>query len=124
MNTPPNSSAAYWEPYVAEWQHSGLSQIQYCTQKNLSLHKFRYWRDRLEQMAARTNAKAIIPIFQTTTPQVHRDDLIVKIDRLVFGPNIGNTLFTVTIEGSIPLVVLQQIGQACASVRNIPHVQA
>lgn len=125
MNIQPRTQAAYWEPYVTEWRHSGLSQIQYCTQNDLSLHRFRYWRQRLEKMASGINQNAIIPIFQTTSPPLLHDDLMVTVDRLEFGSSsVGSPPWTITITGSIPFAVLQQIGQACAQARGVHHVQA
>ena len=34
----------YWNSHIEAWKQSGLSQIDYCRQKDLSRHRFTYWK--------------------------------------------------------------------------------
>lgn len=34
----------YWEGLLKSWKESGLTQAQYCREKNLPVHRFLYWR--------------------------------------------------------------------------------
>ena len=38
----------YWQKHFASWRESGLNQREYCAQEQLSRHRFRYWRRKLE----------------------------------------------------------------------------
>jgi len=33
-----------WARHIKSWEESGLTQVEYCRQNNLSRHKFTYWR--------------------------------------------------------------------------------
>ena len=41
------SEAGWWEPHLAAWRDSGLSQAAYCRRHGLSLPCFGYWRSKL-----------------------------------------------------------------------------
>jgi hypothetical protein len=43
----PNQES-YWREQFACWRESGLSQSEYCQQAQLSRHRFKYWRRKLE----------------------------------------------------------------------------
>jgi hypothetical protein len=43
-----DSRRSYWQSHIEGWQHSGLSQHEYCRQHYLSLSSFGYWRSRLK----------------------------------------------------------------------------
>ena len=34
----------YWQSHIEAWKQSGLSQIDYCRENNLSRHRFTYWK--------------------------------------------------------------------------------
>jgi len=36
--------ARFWQSHIDEWSASGLSQAEYCRQKDLSRHRFTYWK--------------------------------------------------------------------------------
>lgn len=38
-----------WTSHVEAWRESGLSQIDYCRQHNLSRHRFTYWKCKLDK---------------------------------------------------------------------------
>jgi hypothetical protein len=37
-----------WHRHFDGWRESGLSQSAYCREQNISFHRFRYWRSKLE----------------------------------------------------------------------------
>lgn len=39
--------AAFWGQHIKSWQKSGISQAQYCEQKNLRISAFGYWHRKL-----------------------------------------------------------------------------
>ena len=38
-----------WSSHVEAWKNSGLSQIDYCRQHNLSRNQFTYWKCKLDK---------------------------------------------------------------------------
>jgi len=38
----------YWKEHLDAWQISGLSQVEYCRQHDLSRFRFQYWKRRFE----------------------------------------------------------------------------
>jgi hypothetical protein len=38
-----NSTSLQGEAMVADWQSSGLPQVEYARMKNIKIHTFRYW---------------------------------------------------------------------------------
>jgi hypothetical protein len=50
MNTTPLSATelrTFWRCHLEQWQHSGLTQIEYCRQQDVSRDRFSYWKKRL-----------------------------------------------------------------------------
>ena len=43
----PKEKRQFWEDHVQAWQHSGLTQAEYCRQNNLKNHRWWYWRKRI-----------------------------------------------------------------------------
>ena len=43
----PKEKRQFWEDHVQGWQHSGLTQAEYCRQNNLKNHRWWYWRKRI-----------------------------------------------------------------------------
>jgi len=39
--------ARHWRPIVAEWSASGLSQAEFCRQRDINVVNFRWWKRRL-----------------------------------------------------------------------------
>ncbi|WP_053980421.1 IS66 family insertion sequence element accessory protein TnpA [Marinagarivorans algicola] len=39
----------YWGKHIADWQASGLSQKEYCSQQDIKAHNLHYWRQRLSE---------------------------------------------------------------------------
>ena len=40
---------SFWKNHIDGWQHSGLSQPEYCKQHDIKLATFGYWRTRLKK---------------------------------------------------------------------------
>ena len=40
---------AYYEEHIEAWRHSGLSQVKYCEQANISYGSFKSWSGKLKQ---------------------------------------------------------------------------
>ena len=40
---------AYYEEHIVAWRHSGLSQVKYCEQANISYGSFKSWSGKLKQ---------------------------------------------------------------------------
>lgn len=38
-----------WSSHVEGWKRSGLSQVDYCRQHDLSRHRFTYWKCKLDK---------------------------------------------------------------------------
>jgi len=43
----PKEKRQFWEDHVQAWQHSGLTQAEYCRKNNLKNHRWWYWRKRI-----------------------------------------------------------------------------
>ena len=41
--------ARYWKSHIDMWLSSGLSQSEYCRQKELSRDRFAYWKTKLKK---------------------------------------------------------------------------
>jgi hypothetical protein len=54
---------AFWRHHVEQWQHSGLTQIDYCRQQDVSRDRFGYWKKRLLSPQAREAATGAGPGF-------------------------------------------------------------
>ena len=46
--------ARIWSGHIEAWKSSGLSQVEYCREKNLSRHRFTYWNSKLRKKDAVT----------------------------------------------------------------------
>lgn len=51
-NTDPNQKYAYWKKLVEEQQDSGLSQKEFCKQRDLVLSQFVYYRCQLKAVSS------------------------------------------------------------------------
>ena len=39
----------FWSSHIESWKGSGLKQIDYCRENNLSRHRFTYWKCKLNK---------------------------------------------------------------------------
>jgi hypothetical protein len=39
----------FWTSHIESWKESGLKQIDYCRQNNISRHRFTYWKCKLHK---------------------------------------------------------------------------
>ena len=47
---PAQDKASLWQQHIEGWETSGLTQVIYCQQHDISLASFGYWRTRLKRM--------------------------------------------------------------------------
>ena len=52
----PEALAQFWQGHVAQWRASGQSQAAYCREQQLSVHRLRRWRTKLERQASPSGA--------------------------------------------------------------------
>ena len=38
-----------WQPLIREWQASGLSMTRWCKERQLPLHLFCYWKEKIDR---------------------------------------------------------------------------
>jgi len=73
----------FWKHHIEGWQNSGLSQIDYCRQKNLIPHRFTYWKKKLS--SANPSDLSFVPVSIAPThlsPVSHKlSSLVVVADR-------------------------------------------
>ena len=43
------SLARYWQSHIDQWLNSGLTQSEYCRQKELSRDRFAYWKTKFKK---------------------------------------------------------------------------
>ena len=55
----------YWEAHIERWQHSGMTQKDYCRDNGLKWSTFHYWRKRIEELSA---PMQLIQVAQTPGP--------------------------------------------------------
>jgi len=48
----PQHKRRIWKELIECWQHSGLSQVAYCRERELKPHQFTYWKNRFAQTEA------------------------------------------------------------------------
>lgn len=39
----------FWKAHIQTWKKSGLLQVEYCRQHNISVHRFSYWKKKFSQ---------------------------------------------------------------------------
>jgi hypothetical protein len=75
----PNKSATQalsqqWRQHIENWRNSGLSQQAFCRNRNLSYHKFHYWRKKLAHALdnkPQPRSSALVPVtYQSPSPDI------------------------------------------------------
>ena len=51
----------YWNSHIEAWKQSGLSQIDYCIQNDLSKHRFTYWKCKKHKESAPIKFVPVLP---------------------------------------------------------------
>ena len=54
------SKIDYWAKHIVDWQASGLSQKDYCTERDIKVHNLQYWRQRLS--TGSSPSKKFVPV--------------------------------------------------------------
>ncbi|MGD8914181.1 MAG: hypothetical protein PVJ68_15775 [Candidatus Thiodiazotropha sp.] len=61
-----------WRQHIEDWRNSGLTQQAFCRDRNLSYHKFHYWRKKLADTPVakkRPRSSALVPVtYQAPSP--------------------------------------------------------
>ena len=52
----------FWENHVLQWRSSGQSQIEYCRNRQLSVHRLRWWKAKFDRLAGDGQGPALIPV--------------------------------------------------------------
>jgi hypothetical protein len=52
----PSSTKPDWRQLIDQWQQSGLSGSQFCTEHNLVYHQFMYWKQKFGKSAVSSPA--------------------------------------------------------------------
>ena len=70
----------FWQEHLAQWQHSGLTQVAYCRQQGVNLAQFRYWKKRLLPPQAPSAAPGAVPGFISVQLASVRSTLAVVLN--------------------------------------------
>jgi hypothetical protein len=72
-----------WKSRINAWKSSGLTQVEYCRQKELSKCQFTYWKCKLEK---KVDPITFVPIMgkpvRSQTPQNHQAPIKLIIDSM------------------------------------------
>jgi transposase len=72
----------YWQEQMTAWKASGLKQMQYCREHQLSKHAFVYWK--LKLLGKDPRSAPLVPVSAQQLRQMHHEDDSAQI-RLVVG---------------------------------------
>jgi transposase len=72
----------YWQEQMTAWKASGLKQMQYCREHQLSKHAFVYWK--LKLLGKDPVPASLVPVSAHQLRQMRRQDGSAQI-RLVVG---------------------------------------
>lgn len=50
----------YWQGHLESWERSGLTQVEYCEKRGLSIKTFQRWRGKGQ--AAKPSAVTLVPV--------------------------------------------------------------
>jgi hypothetical protein len=115
-----------WKGSIRDWQGSGQSQRQYCTQRDLSYSAFRSWRRKFKTGTVSEGAKAHVRAVEVARIEMrplhsaHQMTMMELDTRGIVIPIFGSTA-TVTIVGRVSLGRLGRIITACEG--NGDHAQ-
>lgn len=70
------SPCKYWRAHIDQWSGSGLSQTEYCRQKDLSRYKFTYWKTKFKKKNLSVEFVQVSQISQI----IHRTGLKLNIN--------------------------------------------
>jgi hypothetical protein len=63
------AKGAYWKKRIAEWERSGQSQRVFCSERDLALSTFQWWRTKLRRAQAQEAAASFLPLaFNSAAP--------------------------------------------------------
>lgn len=78
----------FWKQHIEDWQASDLSQVEYCRQHRLIVHRFTYWKQKFTSNPAQSLIELKIPAVQysqipssTTSLRLAVNRFQVAVDR-------------------------------------------
>ena len=69
---------ALWKQRIHDWQHSGLSQTEWCNQHQLNIHQLSYWKRKL---LSKPDGK-LIPLAIINSEPEFSSSLVLYIDSI------------------------------------------
>lgn len=75
----------FWQPHIEAWEHSGITQSDYCRNNRLSIKVFGYWKRKL--CSKRRGAVSFVPVSIKRQYPAHGDTSASL--RLVIGNGYG-----------------------------------
>jgi hypothetical protein len=82
ISAKPFKGEQYWQDQVMAWKASGLKQMQYCRDHQLSKHAFVYWK--LKLLGKDASPATLVPVSARQLRQIQRGNDSGQI-RLVVG---------------------------------------
>lgn len=87
-------SSGIWQQHWASWKAGGLSQAEYARQRQVNLHRFRYWINKFRRPENQAGSTALVKLpAQTLRPSESALELVVdKKYRLMIRPGFDPSL--------------------------------
>ena len=78
-----NANPEYWQQVLSDQSASGLTQIEWCNQKSVNIHNFRYWKGRLTAAPVTENESNDTTWASITSPKTKdvydQDESMIRI---------------------------------------------
>jgi len=106
------SKLNFWQGHIAGWEASGLSQLVYCSNNNLAVATFGYWRRKLKRLSGATDKPRFYPLAVASlrqTPEPHEDGKPLRL-------HLAGDRFVVEIDNCFSSSTLQQLVRALEQI--------
>lgn len=110
--TEKNIGLEYWSRVNSEWESSRRSQLEFCRERNLNIHNFRYWRGRIKSAGDKNEDLSVLqldytlPFDRLPTASFRTEGITITLS--------GNSDAKITVSGSLTIASLAKILEACA----------
>lgn len=66
----PGELERFWQAHMVHWRSSGQTQVDYCRERGLSVHRLRWWKTKFERhrKSIETGGQGFIPVQVQTLP--------------------------------------------------------
>ncbi len=71
----------FWKQHIEDWQTSDLSQVEYCRQHHLSVHRFTYWKQKFKSGPDQSFIELKLPPVPYPKVTPPRSSLRVSVNR-------------------------------------------